>query len=910
MSNTIYPLRWERESRKGNISHIKITAVNIKGETVIIRKQYIDWIGVCTGNIDKVIKNIKKYFPTCIVKCVKLKDTHFKKVLPYFKERILSQKLGYSKKPFYKLYTSAMIDDIGSFFNKKKMGYYEKEDWLTRIYIDFCTLQNSSEFYYKWYNVDESKILLVESLQLVKDCLIKPNITIAAFDLETVPLDGKNRIPTGHFESDRIVMISLIKWNQCTKETFVLYYNPICEPLKIANPTYLEYFSEVDMLNAFHVLIQDVHVLTGYNINKFDIPCLFARLTWLHRKLNLYYSRKIGNFLVPTIDNKLVIDMYNFIDIFSNYDLPSHKLDDVAKCKLNKEKIPIKSTAIHNWYTKPVSRELLLSDDVSECFQYLKPRNVQEHEFGTYLKCLEYCLRDSELVFELFQHEMALDFLIERSNFTALNVEQALYYGNSKYILELFKTYGTNLGYFINTSQFKNTVIEDGQKLSHFFIKKKGKMKFQGALNFCTPCTFFNDVYVFDFTSMYPSILLNHNLCYGTCSIMDRTEYNALPQSILNQCESVPYRTHADIEFLKSNKFPFEVYKHPVMTENDQAVMIWYKEEKGFLPDIAEHFLHKRRDYKKIKDVIHHNKQLNVKIVLNSIYGLMASKDTSLGCIYIAMIITAFSRIYLLASAEYFSSRGKVVAYCDTDSIFVQGYGIKDGIHINQYLNQLHMNLAFERVMDNLLVITKKRYVYECGNNIKNKGFEKKSNELIKCMSNYIIEQVMRALKSGESDVSEGWKIWVDTLVTAYSMCMNPKKYCITRKTKTEYKSKNCPQLKLLKRYPEKAGQFIDYTYSEVDISTAEATKWVMEVEECEYVNFEKLFISQKKLFIRLLNVAFFKFKLSEIECNRVLNTMKWKRFLNAELKNMKEKKKNIIILVEKGVDYTFSMND
>lgn len=904
--NTIFPLRWEREyskSNETNISNIKITAVNTHGETVIITKKFHDWIGVCTGNIEKVIKNIKKFFPTCLVKCVKLKDAHFKKVLPYFKDRLLTQKLRYSKKPFYKLYTSAVIEDVGLFFHKKKISYYEKGDWLTRIYIDFCTLQNSSEFYYKWYNVDDSKVLLTESLQLAKDCHLKPNITIAAFDLETVPLDGKNRVPTGHHESDRIVMISLVKWNHQTKKKFIMYYNPIGEPLHIADT--LEYFSESDMLVAFHSLIQDVHVLTGYNINNFDLPCLFARLTWLNQSLDQYFSRKIGNYLVPTIENKLVIDMYNFIQTFSSYDLPSFKLDDVAKCKLGKEKIAIKSIGIHSWYTNQVSRDLLLTDNVSECFQCLKPQNVREHEFGTYLKCLEYCLRDSELVFELFQHEKALDFLIERSNFTALNVEQALYYGNSKYILELFKTYGTNLGYFINTSHFKNTVEEDGQKLSHFFVGKNSST-YQGALNFCTPGTFFKDVYVFDFASMYPSILLNQNLCYGTCSIMNIDEYNALPQSILDQCMSVPYRTHSDEEFLKPNKFPFEMYQHPVV-ENDQAVIIWYKEERGFLPDIVEHFLKKRKEYKKIDDVIHYNKQLNVKIVLNSIYGCMASMDTSLACIYIAMSITAFARIYLLASAEYFTARGKVVAYSDTDSIFVEKYGLKDGIHVNQYLNQPHMSLAFERVMDYLLVISKKRYIYECKNSLKTKGFEKKSNELIKWMSNNIIKRTMQALKSGERDASEGWKIWVDTLVNAYSMCMNPKKYCITRKTKTEYKSKHCPQLKLLQRYPEKAGQYIDYTYSQADISLKESTKWIMEVEDVEHVNFEKLFISQKKIFITLLNIAF---SIPEAECNKVLNAMKWKSFLNAEFKSFCKTGKNIMILVEKGVKYTFQIND
>ena len=914
----IYPLRWEKcgYDIKENVTNVKVTAIDSNGNTISIVKKYKDWLGVCTGNIKKVTSEIDKYFPTCKVKIIKLSENPFKKVLPYFKERLVRGKLCYSSKPFYKVYTSAPVEDVGDFFNKKKISYYSKEDWLTRIYIDICNKYNCSEFYYKWYKVDANLSFLLDSFEMLTECNLKPNITIASFDLETVPLDKENRVPTGHDMMDQIVMISIVKWNLVDKmEKMVLYLNPISESLSFNNPTFIEYFNEKDMLLAFHDIIKDAHVLTGYNINKFDLPCVFARLIWLNMRklLNEYTSKRIGNFIVPTFQNKLVIDMYNFIQIFSSYDLPSFKLDDVAKCKLGCNKVPIKSISIHCWYNECKDSFLFKSTDVSECFKALKPKHVREFEFGTFPKCIEYCLQDSMLVYDLFNHEMALDFLIERSNFGALNIEQSLYQGNSKYIFELFKTYGTRLGFFINTNHFKNTVEEDGQVLKSFMVGKK-ESTYQGALNFCTPGTFFKNVFVFDFMSMYPSILLNQNLCYGTCSILNVKDYMALSPEIHNQCVAVPYRTHSENDFLIPNKFPLEKYEHPVIDlENDTAVMIWYKDENGFLPQLIEHFLIKRKEYRKIKDVIHHNKQLNIKIFLNSIYGCMASTDTIFAQLHIAMIITAFARIYLLASAEYFSVRGFVVAYSDTDSIFVQNYGIADGQLVNQYLNQPYMSLAFERIMDYLLVISKKRYIYECNGKVFTKGFEKKSNELIKWMTHNIIENCLRALKENcNYDSSDGWILWIDTLVQAYVKCKNPKKYCITRKTKalSDYKSTSCPQLKLLQRYPENAGEYIDYTYSQADISLKESTKWIMKVEDCNHVNFEKLFISQKKIFITLLNITYFKMAKPEMECNKVLNTMKWKNFLNAELKCFFKTGKNLMILVERGSKYTFKIND
>lgn len=909
----IFPLRWGRIAcKKLNHINVRVIAIDESGNTVTFTKEYREWFGVCTGNIKKVVFYIKKYFPTCQVSVEKLSDRNFKKVLPYFKDRIVKNKLSYSSKPFYKVYTTASVEDVGCFFNKKKISYYGKEDWLARIYIDFCTRYDTSEFYYKWYNVHEDKSSLMDSFEMLPLNNSIPNITVAAFDLETVPLDGKNRVPTGHDASDRIVMISLVKWSPIKMEKTVLYLNPSSESLQL--PQYLEFFDEKSMLLKFHSMIRDAHVLTGYNINNFDLPCIVARLTWLNMRsvLRDYSSRKIGKYIVTTFLDKLVVDMFNFIEMFSNYDLPSFKLDDVAKFKMGSKKVEMKTISIHCWYGREIPRSLLLSKDTTECFDALKPRYVREEEFGTFLTCLKYCLRDSELVHQLFNHEMALDFLISRSNFTALSIEQSLYCGNSKYIFDVVKTYGTNLGFFVNTDHFENTVVEDGEDLQSFFIGKN-RSTYQGALNFCVPNTYHENVFVFDFTSMYPSILLNHNLCYGTCSIMSLHEYDALPEEIRKQCAIVPYRNHSENEFLTIGKFPADLYRHPELDRSvHKAVMVWYKEELGFLPHLVQHFLAKRKEYRKMKGVINHNKQLNIKLFLNSIYGCMASTDTVFARLYIAMIITGFARIYLLACAEYFARRNKTIAYSDTDSIFVVGYGIDNGDAVNAYLNQPHMTLAFERIMDSLMLISKKRYIYECNGKIYKKGFEKKSNELVKCMSENIIKSSMSALRTKEKDFSAGCVVWVETLVRAYSMCKNPRKYCITRKTKplSEYKSTTCPQLRILRRHPEKAGQYIDFTYSQADISFDESKKWVMEVEECDYVNFEKLFVSQKKIFVMLLNEAFFGSRDPRYMCNMVLNTMKWKHFLNAEFKSFKKTGENIMILVERGIKYTFQIND
>lgn len=926
-----YSLNWSKEKNKdrNNLNRIKVNIKGITsdGQTLVIQKKYDEWVGVCTKNIKQTLKSIKKFFPGIHLTYTKLNNIQYKKILPYFKQRLIkNNKLTSNPKYFYKIYSqNAYVNDIGTVLNKYKISYYSPDDWLVRLYIDLCTKNNSNNFFYMWYNVSNSEMLL-ESMILNTTCNEIPDIKIASFDLETVPLDGENRVPTGHDEKDQIVMISIIKWSYKFNhdpdkiEKILLYLNPIQTKLNNVPFNAMEFFDEKKMLKTFHELIQDCHILTGYNINNFDLPCLLARIVLLNmnHELKMYSSKKIGTYIVPTFQNKIVIDMYHFIQIFSNFNLPSFKLDVVAKCKLNKSKFPIKATAIHHYYTKPVTLDILSSKDKHFVYNVLKPKNVEVSEFGTFFDCLEYCLEDSMLVYELFKKELVLTFLIERANVTIQTVEQALYFGNTKYILDVFKTYGTCMGYFFNMEFFRNTVEQDLEKYKDFLVFKQNKFTYQGALNFGITSTFFKNVASLDFLSMYPSIVVNHNLSYETSGLIFMDEYLSLSEDIKKDCECIPYRQHSENDFLVHDKFNHDTYSHPkVDMGKDKLIMITYKGEMGFLPSIMNIFLEKRKQiqkqYKQTKEITLYTRQLNIKLFLNSIYGSMASTDFPFAYLDIAMTITCFARLYLLATAEYITQvLGYQTVYGDTDGIFVVNYPYKNCDLVNRYLNQKYMILQFDKIMSHLLIISKKRYIYEQNNEPVPAGFEKKANALTKFMTKTIAKQVFEALKKNETDIGTGWLIWVNTLIQAFSMCINPKTYCITRKAKQlhEYKSTTCPQLKILKKNPSKAGEFIEYTYSAVDIAYSESNKWIMEVEECTEVNFEKLFMSQKKILIDLLNIVFFKSDKAIQLCNQVLNTMKWKSFVNAEITSLRKHKKPIKILVLKSVKYTFELNN
>ncbi|KAF8784205.1 hypothetical protein HNY73_011567, partial [Argiope bruennichi] len=228
MQDLLYSIRWERLpdfTKSFNTISIQITFLNDKG---IERKkifEYNEWFGVCTSKIDHFIEIFQSHFPNHSIRYELLGPT--RKVLPYFRKRLQTGKLDYKEKSFYKIYTSACHEDVGRFFNKYKVAYYDQSEWLVRIYIDLCTRYKTRSFYYAWYTVGKETNLM-DALCMHPDCYDSPNWTIGAFDLETVPMDGaQDRIPTGLDASDKIVMASVYRWNKRKGvQNYILYLLP------------------------------------------------------------------------------------------------------------------------------------------------------------------------------------------------------------------------------------------------------------------------------------------------------------------------------------------------------------------------------------------------------------------------------------------------------------------------------------------------------------------------------------------------------------------------------------------------------------------------------------------------------------------------------------------------------------
>lgn len=920
-----YSVRWEKlePARHDpiNVITVQITCLDESGQQIQFIKKYKEWLGVCTNHIDKVIQTLQEHFPRSKVTHVPMGKR--RRVLPYFPTRLETGRFDSPEKPFYKVFIQENLQDVGRFLNSHKIGYYETDDWLVRLYIDLCIAFNTQGFYYKWYTINDS-IWLIDSFQMQPQLVHTPDWTIAAFDLETVPMDGGQRVPNGLDETDEIVMISLYKWNKTRGTQKWLFYRLPPKATSFPFPDGICFETEKSMLEAFHSQLEDAHVLTGYNINEFDLPCVFARLLWLkmYSILAHYTSSNVGTYVITTFQNKLVLDLYPYFKTFSNYDLPSFKLDDVARVKINASKIPVKSTGLHSWYVDERAASLLHASQ-EECYRVLKPKHISADQFGTFQQYIKYCLQDSFLVQQLFEKEMVLSFVIERANFTAWDAAKALYMGNSNFLLELFKTYGNVLGFFIQTHFLASPV--DSKKYASVFVHKN---TYQGALNHCIPEKQYENVSVLDFASMYPSTLLSSNLCYSSCTIMTRNEWLQNPRA--QSMTTIPYRMHGDADF--ENMEVYTPFRYPPFDPAvDSFAIVINQETKAFLPCIVRHFIdlrkHHQTQYKHTRDVYHYNAQLNIKILINSLYGVMANKNSPLSYLPIAMTIVTLARYQLLGSFHFIKREGYHVCYADTDSLMVHQWPYDHCHAVNNYLNLPYVELKYEQRMKRLLVLSRKRYVYETEKNkIVTKGFQKRINELLEYITKLVLDNVWSVIfhtprPAGEGvwweenlDLeSMGWLLWVEIIQQALYKCRDAKKYCITRKTKPlhEYKSKKCATVRMLERYPEKANDYIEYTYSRADVAEREASKWVMDAQECQWVNYEQLLVSQKKMFCLLLNMAFWKRTKPPMEmCNMVMNTVRWKQFMHAELMYWFETHRKIELLVETGTRYTFSLNN
>ncbi|XP_057617098.1 DNA polymerase delta catalytic subunit [Chionomys nivalis] len=500
-------------------------------------------------------------------------------------------------------------------------------------------------------------------------------LRVLSFDIECAGRKGIFPEP----ERDPVIQICSLGLRWGEPEPFLrlaLTLRP-CAPILGAKVQ--SYEREEDLLQAWanFILAMDPDVITGYNIQNFDLPYLISRaqtlkvdrFPFLGRVTGLrsnirdssFQSRQVGRreSKVVSMVGRVQMDMLQVL--LREYKLRSYTLNAVSFHFLGEQKEDVQHSII---------------------------TDLQNGNEQTRRRLAVYCLKDAYLPLRLLERLMVL----------VNNVEMA-------------RVTGVPLGYLLSRGQQVKVVSQllrqaMRQGLLMPVVKTEGGEDYTGA-TVIEPLKGYYDVPIatLDFSSLYPSIMMAHNLCYTTL-----LRPGAAQKLGLKADEFI--RTPTGDEFVKSSV------------------------RKGLLPQILENLLSARKRAKAelaqetdpLRRQVLDGRQLALKVSANSVYGFTGAQVGKLPCLEISQSVTGFGRQMIEKTKQLVESKYTVengydadakVVYGDTDSVMCR-FGVSSvaeamslGREAAGWVSSHFpspIQLEFEKVYFPYLLISKKRY--------------------------------------------------------------------------------------------------------------------------------------------------------------------------------------------------------
>lgn len=476
--------------------------------------------------------------------------------------------------------------------------------------------------------------------------------------------------------------------------------------------------AERKLLEAFVSIVTtyDPDIITGYNINTFDIPYLLERGKHLQCHESFFRFSRLKSVVsctrdvcthtkaifsqskIITMPGRICFDMLQVLR--KDYNLTSYKLDSVAKYFIGDKKDDV-----------PVNEITRLFEGTAEDRKRLA----------------EYCIKDVVLVIILLNKLMSLVNYIELSKIYGVSMSSLLNRGQQFKVKSMLYRYIKCYSNFIipygqraenkkransdctdssdceeNNESAGNNDARATEKTTNG--NKKGN--FKGA-TVMEPILGLHEKYptvVLDFSSLYPSIIQRYNVCFSTR---------------LNASQMI------------------DIGENNVSISPVSAVFVKPHIRRGILPDILTDLIRERTKTKqdikkctdKFKKKILNGKQLALKISANSVYGFTGDPTSNLYCVEISSSVTGYGRQMLRATKEYIErTYAATVIYGDTDSVMFHtdmkddtkqalitkaiAWGKHVARDITTNLFQKPISLEFEKVLFPIMLCSKKRY---CG---------------------------------------------------------------------------------------------------------------------------------------------------------------------------------------------------
>ena len=544
----------------------------------------------------------------------------------------------------------------------KPLYWYEVEGEMLNNSLDFGGIDMA---------LDVDMCIKLESIKEIKEKKFSPKVL--AYDIETDEL----KIGDGE-----ILMISLVSEDF---KKVITWKKSKCED------DYIEYVEdEAELLEKFVEYVKKISpdFLVGYYSDGFDLPYLKARAEKHKVKLSLgidgsqpKFSRGVN--LTGKINGIVHVDLLRFIrTAYAQYmQSETLSLNDVAKEFLG---------------------------DTKKDFKFQHSSKIEEEGWKKYY---EYNLHDSVLTLQLF--EKFWPDLLEFTKVISEPIFDMSRAGLSKYVEN----------YLIHNLEKFNEIPE--KKPGHADISKRYEQKVEGAFVLEPKPGLYENLAMFDFTSMHTSIIISMNISKDTLLEKPEKDANSIETSI--------------------GKF-------------------YFSRKPGFFSEIVKDLFEKRKkfkaEYKKDPNKITKARSNAFKVLSASIHGYIGFFGARYYSIEASSAILAYVRKFNKDSIGKIEKMGYNVIYGDTDSVAFQIKGknkkevLGDLKKLNSELPGI-MELELEDFYKRGLWVTKrsgsagakKKYalVDEKGN-IKIRGFETVRRDwcpLSRELQNEVIELIL-----------------------------------------------------------------------------------------------------------------------------------------------------------------------
>jgi DNA polymerase I len=425
-----------------------------------------------------------------------------------------------------------------------------------------------------------------------------PKFKLMSFDIETYnPLGAPRK------EQDPIIMIS---YSIHQNGGQVLTYK------KISRDFVQAFDGEKEMIEAFGKIIEqsDPDVLAGYNSTQFDLPYLQARAIKnkctlkLGRDGSSFRVRRRGMQQVAYIKGRIYVDLLPLLRFLSF----------IGAVKVSR--YDLKTT-----YSEIMGKK----SDVKAGFERLDIYKMWDDpsQLGP---LADYSQEDANITWELAHSLLPLE--LEMSRVTRLPPSDVVGATSSQLVESLI----------MHEAAAKNAIVPN--KPTEEEAKKREMNPIKGAFVRTPPPGIYENLVVFDFRGLYPSIIISHNIDPFTLNCQC--------------CKDDGHRSPTGVHFCKR--------------------------KKGLIPQVLQKVVSARAELKdRLKSLEVGSeeyravfaRQQSLKILANSYYGYLAFSRSRYYSREAAESVTAWGRHYIMQTGEKAQEAGFTLLYQDTDSCFL-----------------------------------------------------------------------------------------------------------------------------------------------------------------------------------------------------------------------------------------------